>query len=89
MKKVFALSIFFGLFIGGIAAAFDIKDELLIAPGETANRDIPFATNRAGAKTTLPVRSLYTGRVFNETHTLAAINYHETSDYDGVDIVVA
>jgi len=89
MKKAIVLSIFCSLFISIRAPAFEIKDEWITPPGEYENRDIPFILNKAGVRIALPIRSLYTVRVFNQAHTLAAINYHETTDYDGADLVVS
>ncbi len=89
MKRAVVLSILCGLFIGILAPAFEIKNEWINPPDGYGSRDIPFIFNKAGSEIALPVRSLYLGHVINKERTIAAINYHETSDYNGVDLVVS
>jgi hypothetical protein len=41
-----------------------------------------------GAETPLPIHTTYVSRIFNANKTLWAINFHETSNDDDVDLII-
>jgi hypothetical protein len=71
-----------------LADALDIGSVSVIPPGESEPRNQPFI-QVGSKKIMLPLRTSYKERVGNVDKDMWAVNYHETSNFDSVDLVVA
>lgn len=78
------------LLLMGVAAsladALDVGSVSIIPPGESEPRNQPFIQVDS-KKVMLPLRTTYKGRVGNGDKNIWAVNYHETSNFDSVDLV--
>ena len=80
------------LLLMGVAAsladALDVGSVTVIPPGESEPRNQPFIQVDS-KKVMLPLRTTYKERVGNVDKDMWAVNYHETSNFDSVDLVAA
>lgn len=81
------LTLVIALVLPAIATGIELKS----APigGDDSNEGATYSFINFGRKRlVLPVRTSVTGYVHNRQKTVWAVNYHETSDYDGVDLLI-
>jgi hypothetical protein len=69
-----------------LADALDVGSVAVIPPGESEPRNQPFIQVDS-KKVMLPLRTTYKERVGNVDKDMWAVNYHETSNFDSVDLV--
>lgn len=69
------------------AKSFEITSELFQGPNDTEPRPSKLVSV-GGSLVLLPQRSSYREVVSNPDKTLFAVNYHETSNFDSVDLVL-
>jgi len=70
------------------AKSFEINSDLFQGPGDTEARPCKFISV-SGSLILLPQRSSYRDVVGNVEKTIFAVNYHETSNFDSVDLVLS
>lgn len=86
MKKTVTILVFILLITGGAYA--DVVSEYLKISNEDDVRECLFFTINSPMRLSLPRRTSYRSKVSNIEKSVWAINYHETSNYDGTDLVV-
>ncbi len=87
MKKIIFGGFLFVSLLTSCLWAFEIEQRDFMSPGETEQSPKLFL-KADGKLLMLPAHLGYKSTIFNEAKTLAAINFHGLSNYDGVDLVV-
>jgi hypothetical protein len=71
-----------------VSPACEVIQKLMKQPAEENSRPFPFLKKGNGKEEALPLHTIYLGILSNEDKSIWGINFHETSDYNDVDLVV-
>jgi hypothetical protein len=88
MRRILILIVSSIISLNQTFGAIEIIDHNIQPPGEYEKRPVPFIDCKSGVQIMLPLSTLTLGKVFNEDKTILAINVHELSDFDTVDLLV-
>ena len=87
MKNYTYIGLLLALLCTSHLFAFEIEQHDFLLPGEPEQSPKLFLKT-GGKLIILPTHLVYKSSIFNETRTLAAVNFHGVSNYDGIDLVV-
>jgi hypothetical protein len=88
IRNLFLWTILSFFFTSRTFGAIEIVENNIQPPGEDEKRPIVFINCKSATQVMLPLRSVVTGKVFNENRTIVALNFHGVSNFDSADLLV-